>query len=49
LVITDFLKIDFCHNQFEKTQFGQVILLQVTNVEGEEELEAESPQRVAIV
>jgi len=29
-----FFKVQFRHNQFEKTQFGQITQLQVTIIEG---------------
>jgi len=32
-VITNIIKVRFCHNQFEKPQFGQITQLQVTKIE----------------
>jgi len=41
-------EVQFCHNQLEKPQFGQIMKLQVTNIEGLGALGAESPQCLAI-
>jgi len=41
-------EVRFRHNELEKTQFGQITKLQVTNIEGKGAIGAESPQRLAI-
>jgi len=41
-------EVRFCHNQLQKSLFGQITELQVTNIEGYVALGAESPPRLAI-